>query len=313
VGQTPSTFTLIRAQGPGNNGDPLVNGTTYYVKIWARDVDGYAPAPGAQGFGAPLRAVADDINDNAISTIKMADAAVTAAKVGPGAVITTKIADSGVTTAKILDAAVSTLKIANSAVSTIKMADFAVNAQKIADNAVTVGKILDGAVTELKVANDAITQSKMNVQPGGLNLLTNSNFSDWVGIFPAGWSVYNNSAALQPHTITKQPGLYGPNTYRMEWEVANTSQKGIATSTNLVQREGFRWRANEQMVVSFWARASLSSPTSMGLFANLPTPVITAKSNPILSTVWQRYVFLYRRPSGTNDPLYISILSGQGG
>ena len=66
------------------------------------------------------------------------------------AVTTVKIAAAAVTTAKIADANVTTAKIADANVTTAKLADASVTAAKIADGAVTAAKIADGTITAAK-------------------------------------------------------------------------------------------------------------------------------------------------------------------
>lgn len=73
VARTPSTYTFIRNQGPGEGSASLQYGVTYYIKLWARDYDGYASAPGREGFGATVRAVGEDVDDSSISADKLVE------------------------------------------------------------------------------------------------------------------------------------------------------------------------------------------------------------------------------------------------
>lgn len=67
-------------------------------------------------------------------------------EIEPDAVISVKILAGAVTTAKLADQAVATSKLAEDAVSANKIADGAVTTAKLADDAVTQAKIADGAV-----------------------------------------------------------------------------------------------------------------------------------------------------------------------
>jgi hypothetical protein len=124
---------------------------------------------------------AADIDDNAVTTVKItgaavieskiADAAITQSKIAVAAVIESKIADAAITQSKlagaavieskIADAAITQSKIAGAAVTDSKIADAAITQSKIAGAAVTDSKIASGAVTEGKIADAAITQSKI--------------------------------------------------------------------------------------------------------------------------------------------------------
>lgn len=62
VGETNSNFVFIRTQGAGTSYAPLAYGTTYYVKIWAKDLNGYAPNAGTQSSAIPVKAGINDIS-----------------------------------------------------------------------------------------------------------------------------------------------------------------------------------------------------------------------------------------------------------
>ena len=73
------------------------------------------------------------IDNNAVTTAKIADGNVTAVKLAADAVTTVKILDANVTTAKIADANVTTAKIADANVTTAKIADANVTLAKMAN------------------------------------------------------------------------------------------------------------------------------------------------------------------------------------
>jgi hypothetical protein len=98
---------------------------------------------------------------NTVATLDIDDDAVTTAKIAGAAVIESKIADSAITENKIAGGAISESKIADGAVTTAKIAGAAVIESKIADAAITAGKIASAAVIESKIADAAITQNKI--------------------------------------------------------------------------------------------------------------------------------------------------------
>ena len=111
-----------------------------------------------------------DLNDDAVTNEKIADAAVTTAKLADEAVTTAKIADEAVTTAKIADETVTTAKLADEAVTTAKIADAAVTTEKLADGSVTEEKLDE--VKELVADESTLT---MNESSSGFTLSIKDN------------------------------------------------------------------------------------------------------------------------------------------
>ncbi|MCD6214337.1 MAG: hypothetical protein J7J46_05100 [Candidatus Desulfofervidus sp.] len=107
----------------------------------------------------------DGIEDNAVTSAKIADRAVTKEKLADNAVTSDKIANGAVTmdslSTEVKGAIDAARDIPEEAITTPKLADRAVTEEKLADNAVTSDKIANGAVTmdslstEVKGAIDA--------------------------------------------------------------------------------------------------------------------------------------------------------------
>ena len=102
-------------------------------------------------FETEFRATADNIDDGAVITAKIADNAITSEKIKDGEVKTVDIADANVTNAKL----------AANAVTSDKIADGAVNTADIANNAVTYAKLdpdITAAIREIQaIINRGIT------------------------------------------------------------------------------------------------------------------------------------------------------------
>jgi predicted phage tail protein len=130
----------------------------------------------------------------------------------------------------------------------------------------------------------------LDMQIGGGNLCPNSSFeadSDGNGLAD-GWAIYNNSAGLEPATASRTTGLYGSYAQRISWSVNNTTSKGI---TRLWACTG-GWRADATYIVSFEVKASGTAiGKTMELKWNTAPAVVTALSNPALTSDWQRYIF----------------------
>ena len=104
----------------------------------------------------------DDINDQAITTVKIRDGNVTTEKLAEGAVSTSKLPDGGITTAKIADESVTTPKLAEASVVTSKIADQNVTTEKLADQSVDNSKLSPSSVTYDKIKDKSVITEKLN-------------------------------------------------------------------------------------------------------------------------------------------------------
>lgn len=143
LGETYGNTFFVRSQGAGAGFADLAYGTTYYIKIWAKDNDGYAPSPGLQGSGFTVRVTGVDITDDSVTATHMVAGTITAAS--------GIIADAAIGTAKIQDAAINNAKIASLAVGTAEIQDLAVGTAKIANAAISTAKIGNLQVTNAKI------------------------------------------------------------------------------------------------------------------------------------------------------------------
>lgn len=141
VAETPGAFAFIRKLPVGLGGGAISYGTTYYLKVWARDADGYALSASASIAGTAIKASNADLNADSVATVQLQDAAIVSAKIADLAVGTGKIQDAAITTAKITNAAITNAKIANLAVGTAQIADAAIVTAKIGDAQITNAKI----------------------------------------------------------------------------------------------------------------------------------------------------------------------------
>ena len=124
------------------------------------------------------------VDTNGIATLMIQDDAITSAKLADGSVLTATLADLAVTDAKLAANAVVTTKINDGAVTTAKIAADAIDASKIADAAVqrehlnsnvvnaAGAVVLDGTNNDLKVAVDGssieINSNALRVKAGGI-------------------------------------------------------------------------------------------------------------------------------------------------
>ncbi len=164
---TPGSSAVIRKDASGSD---LAYGTTYYVKVVAKDADGSASAS-SQGSGSMATAVTADLTNNLITTAKIAADAVTSAELANNAVdaaaiqalavTTAKLDANAVTTAKIAADAVTAAELAANAVDTAALQAAAVTGTKIAANTITASNITAGTITATEIAAATITGAKI--------------------------------------------------------------------------------------------------------------------------------------------------------
>jgi predicted phage tail protein len=163
-GFTP-TDSNLEWDGAGNPRVEAVPGSTVHLKWAAYDAFGQATIQGPVQVQVPL-ITSGDLDDQIITTEKIANEAVIAGKLALNAVtedkiaalavVAAKIAENAVTTAKISDNAITQGKIAANAVGQAQIQALAINASKIAENAITTEKLATDAVTQAKLAANAV-------------------------------------------------------------------------------------------------------------------------------------------------------------
>jgi hypothetical protein len=87
------TFAIIKTNPA--TGQPLQYGTTYYVKIVAKDRDGSAAAPGGEVSAMPVQIANLDVGPNAIAGLQLASGSVTTEKLTVGSVSASLVPNGG--------------------------------------------------------------------------------------------------------------------------------------------------------------------------------------------------------------------------
>jgi predicted phage tail protein len=101
------------------------------------------------------------IQNTAITEIKIAANAVSETKIAPLSVNTAQIITAAITELKIATSAVTSTKIANTAITEVKLAPLSVNTAQLISNAVTETKIAPLSVNTAQIVGSAITEAKM--------------------------------------------------------------------------------------------------------------------------------------------------------
>jgi hypothetical protein len=214
---------------------PLTN-TLNSAQILVGNAGNVATAVNMSGDVAIDNAGATTIQNDAVTTAKIADANVTTAKLADGSVTNVKIAADAVTTDKILDGTIlpadlsftpltNTLNSAqilvgnagNVATAVNMSGDVAIDnagATTIQNNAVTTAKIADANVTTAKIADDAVTLAK--IQNGAANQVLTTD--------GAGNPQYENKSIFVPATTA---GILIGN---------GTAVTGVTPTTNTIFR-----------------------------------------------------------------------------
>jgi hypothetical protein len=158
------------------------------------------------------------IGTGAVTEAKLGTGAVTEAKIGAGAVTEAKIGSAAVTADKIGSSAVIEAKINTGAVTETKIGTGAVTTAKIADDAVTTAKIADDAVTTAKIADDAVETAQI-----AANAVTNAEFRQSSGLSVVG-NATNASANVADITSSTDGSVLRRNGTALEFaKIANTN------------------------------------------------------------------------------------------
>ena len=179
----------------------------------------------------------DGIEDNAVTSAKIADRAVTKEKLADevkeaikeagaipdGAITTPKLADRAVTKEKLAGNAVTSDKIANGAVTMDSLSTEvkgAIDAARdIPDGAITTPKLADRAVTTDKIANGAVTNEKVAENSLFYTQLRNAQFLDFEITVRAGKTQFANVGNPEAFRLVSVNVTHGqPN---LDWYFRN--------------------------------------------------------------------------------------------
>lgn len=108
-----------------------------------------------------VKASSANLDEGAVTTIKIQDAAITPEKIQPQAVAAAQLATDAVTTAKIADNAVTTAKIANNAVTGDKIPNTSIAGAKLQNQTITSAQIANQTITGTQIANQTITNAQI--------------------------------------------------------------------------------------------------------------------------------------------------------
>ena len=142
-----------------------------------------------------------NIANDAISSIKIADASITSADIKDGAVTSSDIASNTIVSANIKNETVTSADIANSTIQSADIKDGAVTSADIANSTIQSADIKDNTVTSADLGNNTFVSSssaKLRIVRG----LVHPNGSKWKG---EGWSSRRDAAGR--YTVTFSPAF----------------------------------------------------------------------------------------------------------
>ena len=153
-----------------NTANKVVSGSDMESALAAADADTKYPTLKATmeiatiAAGAETEKLGQLASKHTVSTALIDNNAVTSAKIADGTIATADLSGGSVTTAKIADSNVTEGKIAANAVTTAKIKDANVTTAKVADGAITSAKIADGTIAEADLSDTVKTKLNATVQ-----------------------------------------------------------------------------------------------------------------------------------------------------
>ncbi len=141
------------------------------LRIWFDDGRGngtHQLSPDQRIASAAFAVHSATVDDNAITSVKIADGEVGNVDLADGAVTSGKIADGAVANADLADGAVNGVKIEDETVTAADLAVNSVGGDEIVNDAVTSAKIANGEVGTADLANDSVTSAK--IQDGSVTV-----------------------------------------------------------------------------------------------------------------------------------------------
>ncbi len=123
---------------------------------------------------------------------------------------TAELQNNSVTTAKIASNAVTSNELSNNSVTTTKITANAITTNEIATNAVTNPKIANNAVNTANIANDAVTAPKIDDMGATNGQVLQYNGTNWAPTTPAGGS--SSPWTLASGNVTRSTGNVGIGT-----------------------------------------------------------------------------------------------------
>ncbi|MDH6628667.1 hypothetical protein M2271_006500 [Streptomyces sp. LBL] len=268
---TPADFTPNAATQVSQINDVTGGKTTVHIEgydpVWVRLVAVNTAAltgdPSDAVQGQARQAVGQDLVDEMITEVKLAQNAVTTAKIALGAVGTTTLADDAITTPKILAGAVTTdklvalavtaEKIASLAITTDKLAALSITADKLAVNSVTATAIAAGVINATHIKAGAITADRLAIV-GGNNMLPDPSFEGPGGAaLVAGQTFWTITNAGNGSSKSVQVNAVNPNAVIRTLTLATFSilpgqQLRLATDVN----PSTDWNGNSVRIYARW-------------------------------------------------------------
>ncbi len=159
-----SGLYAVRLGEKGNLIDPAIFDTPdVALRIWFDDtLNGtHLLTPDQPIASAPFAFHSATVDDNAITTEKIANGTVSTADLAGNAVTSAKITNGTVTAADLANNSVDTVEIADNAITKAKMTNGSVDTDELAGSAVTSAKIADGTVATTDLANNSVNGSKI--------------------------------------------------------------------------------------------------------------------------------------------------------
>lgn len=141
-------------------GAALAYGTTYFVKLVAKDADGSAAA-GAQGSASMVQIISGDVGTDTITAGNIAAGAITSSELASNSVIAGKIAAGTIVAADISAGSITGDRLTADTITATQIAANAITSSELNAGAVTAGKIAAGTIVAADIAAGTITGDRL--------------------------------------------------------------------------------------------------------------------------------------------------------
>lgn len=169
----------------------------------------------------------------------------------------------------------------------------------IVSGGLTAGCINTNGLT-IKDNSGNVVFSAGSTTVGSGNLAVNGDFSNVSGGMPVNYGVYNGSGATRVDSVPGAGVFPGSSYWRMHNSTAISGTFGFYLASAASVMGG--WQANTTYTVSFYARISSNATgNAMAAAWNNAPPTQYWLQNPVLTSTWQRYVFVLNFGSSTID------------
>jgi hypothetical protein len=261
VFETSDTSAIIRTAD--SSGTLLSYGTTYFVKLIAKDADGSAAA-GTQGSGSISQVAAADIVANTITASQIASNTITASQIAANTITASQIAANTITASQIAANTITASQIAANTITAGQIAANTITSSQIAAGTITATQIQAGSITGDRLTANTITATQIasaTITSAQINM---TNFYATAG-------TVTNTLTIGASGIIQSTNYVAAST---GWQL---SQNGLEINGGTIRAAALLLQAGENILPPEYADFEFQSTfytSSVFVTANSPTLTI---------------------------------------